>query len=121
MAVGCRFRSDRGASDGRQRAGQETSGGVGRTMHFEWDREKAKSNLRKHGVPFSEAVTAFFDPLTATFDDPDHSQGEARFVTFGVSSRGRLLAVCHTDREQALRIISARPATAQERRRHEGE
>jgi uncharacterized DUF497 family protein len=90
-------------------------------MHFEWDREKAEANRRKHEVSFSEAATAFFDPLAATFDDPDHSKGEARFVTFGVSSRGRLLAVCHTERGQALRTISARQATAQERKRHEGE
>jgi uncharacterized DUF497 family protein len=89
-------------------------------MEFEWDPEKAKRNLKKHGVSFEEAVTIFYDPLSATFDDPDHSFGELRFITIGLSSRDRLLVVAHAERGEALRIISARPATTQERRRHEG-
>ncbi|MGH8646657.1 MAG: BrnT family toxin [Gammaproteobacteria bacterium] len=88
-------------------------------MQFEWDREKAKRNLRKHRVSFDEAVTVFYDPLSATFDDPDHSVGERRFITVGYSARGRLLAVSHTERGKAVRIISARPATRHERKRHE--
>ena len=88
-------------------------------MQFEWDRDKARRNLKKHGVPFDEAVTVFYDPLSATFDDPGHSLGERRFVTVGYSSRGRLLVVSHTERGNAVRIISARRATARERRRHE--
>lgn len=88
-------------------------------MEFEWDRRKAAANLKKHGVPFDEAVTAFYDPLSATFDDPDHSVGERRFVTVGYSSRGRLLIVSHTERRNAIRIINVRRATAQERKRHE--
>lgn len=68
-------------------------------MHFEWDHEKAASNLRKHGVSFEEAVTLFFDPLSATFSDPDHSVDERRFVTIGYSSRQRLTVVCHTERK----------------------
>lgn len=88
-------------------------------MEFEWDRRKAAANLKKHGVPFDEAVTAFYDPLSATFDDPDHSVGERRFVTVGYSSRGRLLIVSHTERRNAIRIINARRATAHERKRHE--
>lgn len=87
-------------------------------MQFEWDREKAKQNLRKHRVSFDEAVTVFYDPLSATFDDPDHSVGERRFITVG-SAHGMLLAVSHTERGKAVRIISARPATQQERKRHE--
>jgi hypothetical protein len=50
-------------------------------MQFEWDREKAKKNLRKHKVSFDEAMTVFYDPLSATFDDPDHSVGEQRYIT----------------------------------------
>lgn len=88
-------------------------------MEFEWDRRKAAANLKKHGVPFDEAVTAFYDPLSATFDDPDHSVGERRFVTVGYSSRGRLLIVSHTERRNVIRIINARRATAHERKRHE--
>lgn len=88
-------------------------------MRFEWDGEKAESNLRKHGVAFDEAVTVFYDPLAATFDDPESSHGERRLVTVGYSAQGRLLVVCHTERGRAVRLISARRATASERKRHE--
>lgn len=88
-------------------------------MRFEWDREKAKRNLRKHKVSFDEAVTVFYDPLSATFDDPDHPVGEKRFIMIGYSSRGRLLVISHTERGDAIRIISARIATKHERKRHE--
>lgn len=89
-------------------------------MQFEWDREKAKRNLKKHGVSFDEAVTVFYDPLSASFDDPDHSDTEHRIITIGYSSHSRLLVVSHTEREKIIRIISARSATAHERKRHEG-
>jgi uncharacterized protein len=89
-------------------------------MRFQWDGSKAASNLKKHGVSFEEAVTLFYDPLAATFDDPDHSDDEKRLVTVGYSARGRLLVVCHTERGGAVRLISARPATSRERTRHEG-
>jgi len=88
-------------------------------MEFEWDRDKAAQNLEKHEVSFDEAVTVFHDPLAATFDDPDHSAGEQRFVTVGYSSRNRLIVVAHTERGETIRIISARLATPQERKRHE--
>lgn len=88
-------------------------------MHFEWDREKATANLKKHRVAFDEAATVFYDPLAATFDDPDRSTGERRFITVGYSLRGRLLVVSHTERGNSLRIISARLASAKERKRHE--
>ena len=88
-------------------------------MQFEWNREKEKRNIRKHGVSFDEAVTVFYDSLSATFDDPDHSTGEYRLISIGFSSHERLLVVSHTERGNAIRIISARPATAQERKRHE--
>jgi hypothetical protein len=88
-------------------------------MRFEWDSDEAAANLKKHGVSFDEAVTVFYDPLAATFDDPDHSQRERRFVTIGYSSQDRLLVVCHTERRGAVRLINARRATKHERKRHE--
>ena len=88
-------------------------------MRFEWDDRKAVSNLKKHGVSFEEASTIFRDPLSATGADPDHSLGEQRWVTFGVSDAGRLLVVAHTDHDDCIRIISARPATKAERRIYE--
>lgn len=84
-------------------------------MHFEWDPVKARRNLRKHGVTFEEASSVFYDSLAVTGADPDYSEGEERMVTFGVSSSGRLLVVAHTERSDAIRIISARVAT-----KHEG-
>ena len=88
-------------------------------MEFEWDKKKAKANLRKHGVSFEEAFIALRDPLSATARDPDHSVSEDRFVTFGVSSRGRLLIVSHTERGDRIRIISARLAKKGERKIYE--
>jgi len=88
-------------------------------MKFEWDRNKEKLNIKKHTISFDEAVTVFYDPLSATFADPDHSIKEDRLVTIGYSSQGRLFVVSHTERGDAIRIISARPATVSERKRHE--
>jgi uncharacterized protein len=85
----------------------------------EWDNRKAAANLRKHGVSFEEAVTALEDTLAVTYRDPDHSEDELRFLTFGVSSTGRILVVAHTERAEAIRLISARPATRSERRAYE--
>ena len=85
-------------------------------MQFEWDTAKAAKNLAKHGVSFEEAATVFRDTLSATGADPDHSVGEERFITFGVSTSGRLLVVAHTERGDTIRIISARPATRGERK-----
>jgi uncharacterized DUF497 family protein len=85
----------------------------------EWDPAKAASNRRKHGVDFREAITTLEDPLSTTYPDPDHSLGERRFITIGVSARGRVLVVAHADRRAAVRIISARPATSGERRFYE--
>ena len=67
-------------------------------MHIEWDSRKARENFQKHAVSLEEASSVFFDPLSATGDDPDHSVGERRFVTFGLSSSGRLLVVAHAER-----------------------
>jgi uncharacterized DUF497 family protein len=85
------------------------------TFRFEWDARKADKNLAKHGVSFEEDASVFNDPLAYTFADPDHSVGEERLLTFGLSSAGRLLAVISTERGTALRIVSARKATRHER------
>ena len=88
-------------------------------MRFEWNPGKAEENLRKHGVAFSEAETVFHDSLAVTFEDSDHSVGEHRFLTIGHSSAGRLVVVSHVEDGETIRIISARPASAHERKRHE--
>jgi hypothetical protein len=88
-------------------------------MRFEWDPRKAAANLRKHGVSFEEAATAVRDALAVTGEDPDHSLDEDRCVTFGMSNRGRLLVVAHTEREGTIRIITARRATRSERKIYE--
>ena len=88
-------------------------------MQFEWDPVKAESNLRKHGVSFGEASTAFGDPLSLTLLDHAHSDEEERFVLLGQTRSQRLVVVVHTDRGGITRIISARLATTRERRRYE--
>ena len=88
-------------------------------MEFDWDHRKAAANLKKHGVSFEEASTVFWDPLAATGADPDHSLGEQRWVTFGISDRGRLLVVAHAEAHDRIRIISARPATKIEQKIYE--
>ena len=88
-------------------------------LRFVWASDKAAMNLRKHGVAMDEARSAFGDPLAITLPDPDHSIGEQRYITFGRSERGRLLAVAHTEIEESVRIISARLMTPAERRRYE--
>ncbi len=84
-------------------------------LKFEWDATKASSNEAKHKVAFTEAATIFSDPLAYTFDDPDHSVGEHRLLTFGISNKNRLLAVVHLNGRRGIRIISARKATRHER------
>ena len=88
-------------------------------MKIEWDPKKAISNLKKHGVSFEEAATALSDPLAATGADPDHSLTEDRYVTFGVSEKGRLVVVSHTEKDETIRIISARRANKGEREFYE--
>jgi uncharacterized DUF497 family protein len=79
---------------------------------YEWDLEKAAANERKHGVSFDEAKTIYLDPFAETFDDPDHSDDERRFITIGMSTQQRLLFVAHADSGvDRVRIISARTAT----------
>ena len=88
-------------------------------MEFEWDPRKARINLRKHGVSFTEAGTIFGDNLAITVSDPDHSDNEDRYITIGWSDRRRLLIVSHTDRGDRIRIISARELTKAERKEYE--
>jgi uncharacterized DUF497 family protein len=87
-------------------------------LEFEWDPEKAQVNYQKHGVSFDEASSAFADPLHVVVEDPRHSEHEVRFVLFGRSEAGRLLAVMHTERGQRIRLISARLANPRERRQY---
>lgn len=91
------------------------------TDPFEWDKEKAISNLKKHGVSFEEAATVFSDPLSSTIPDPRHSQDEERHIIIGLSILGRHLVVVHTDRGDKIRVISARRATPGEIRNYERE
>lgn len=88
-------------------------------MILEWDPEKPASNYTKHGVDFHEAGSVLDDPLSTTFPDPDHSLDEQRYLTIGSSLSGRILVVAHTDRGEAVRLISARQATPSERRFYE--
>ena len=88
-------------------------------IEFEWDPDKAKKNIKKHQVSFNEAATVFGDPLSMTFYDPDHSIDENRFITVGLSHLGNLLIVSHTDRDDRIRIISARKTTRCERKFYE--
>jgi uncharacterized protein len=88
-------------------------------MRFEWDPEKAAANLANHGVSFEEASSVFGDPLATTISDPDHSVGEERFFTTGLSRQQTVLIVWHTERKDVIRIIGAREATPRERRIYE--
>ena|SRR3989338_3439514 len=93
-------------------------------IHFIWDKHKAVLNQKKHGVSFEEAKTVFYDDRAVEFFDPDHSEGEDRFIMLGMSFMSRILVVCHCVREEGavIRIISARKATKHETRNYrEGE
>src|SRR6266851_3889077 len=89
------------------------------SLEFEWDEDKAASNLRKHKVPFEEAATVFVDAFAAIFDDEVHSEEEQREIIIGHSAENRLLLVSFTERAEAIRIISARRATKKEHRDYE--
>lgn len=88
-------------------------------FQVEYDPQKAATNLKRHGVSFEEAITVFSDPLASTLPDDQHSQDEARFVTVGESSVGRVLFVVYTERGSRIRLIGARLATARERTEYE--
>jgi uncharacterized DUF497 family protein len=89
-------------------------------IRFEWDADKARANIEKHGVTFEEAASVFADPLSLTITDPDHSSpDEERLITLGLAINQRLLVVVHCDREDRVRVISARRATRNERNDYE--
>ena len=88
-------------------------------LDFEWDPAKAIVNVEKHKVTFDEAASAFRDPLSLTVPDPDHSEGEYRYLLLGVSNASRMIVVSHTERSGRIRIIGARPAVPKERRDYE--
>ena len=88
-------------------------------LTFEWNPQKAESNINKQGVSFEEASTVFQDPLSLTIDDPLHSTDEERMVQIGISHKNRLLVVVHTEIGDTIRIISARKATKKERNNYE--
>ena len=87
--------------------------------NFEWDPEKAKKNIRKHDVDFDEASSVFDDPMFITVIDEEHSTDEERYITIGLSNKNRLLLVAHTERDDQIRIISARKATKNEEKFYE--
>jgi hypothetical protein len=88
-------------------------------MEFEWNKGKAEANLAKHGVSFEEAKTVFDDPLYIDFYDPDHSEDEDRYIIVGQSQQHRLLIVSYTERQNIVRLISAREATRTEKDAYE--
>ena len=90
------------------------------SLLFEWDRTKANANFKKHKISFEEASSVFGDPMAATIDNPQVRSVEYRFITIGQSVLGRLVVVVHTDRNDKIRIISARKATRAERSQYEG-
>jgi len=88
-------------------------------VDFGWDEEKAARNYEKHGVSFADAATVFDDPLYVDFNDPDHSSAEYRYLIVGMSREGRLLIVSYTERDDVVRLISAREVTSTERKAYE--
>lgn len=88
-------------------------------LTFEWDPEKARENEQKHGVTFVEATEAFGDGHSSSVPDPDHSVDEERYLVFGTTKQGRHLVVSYTERENRVRLISARQMTPRERRAYE--
>jgi uncharacterized protein len=88
---------------------------------FEWDEEKAENNFSKHKVSFEEGKTIFNDPLLFTFPDDGSSETEERYINIGLSAKGHLLVLIHTERFGKIRIISCRKATVHERRQYEEE
>ena len=90
-----------------------------RSVDYEWDEEKAARNLEKHGISFADAATVFNDPLYVDFYDPDHSSDEQRYLVIGMSREGHLVIVSYTERNDVIRLISAREVTSAERKAYE--
>ncbi len=91
-------------------------------IEFEWNSTKARSNLKKYGISFEEAQSVFYDEFARQFDDDDHSDEEERFILLGMSTKSRILVVCHCERASGdvIRIISARKATSREQYFYQG-
>jgi uncharacterized DUF497 family protein len=89
------------------------------SLTFEWDQNKSEKNVKKHGITFDEAKSVFNDPFAITIDDPDHSNDEYRYIDIGLSSKGSLLVVWYTERNENIRIIGCRKATKYERKIYE--
>ena len=92
---------------------------AGNNISFDWDPKKANSNQKKHGVSFIEAQTVFLDDNALLIDDPDHSQDEDRFILIGFSYKFRVLVVCYSEEQDAIKIISARKATRPEKKQYQ--
>jgi uncharacterized protein len=92
-------------------------------IKFEWDKSKASSNKRKHGVAFEEAQSVFYDDFAVQFFDDENSEEEDRFLILGHSNQSRILLICHCEKDSGnlIRIISARKATTKERKLYQGE
>ena len=92
-------------------------------IDFEWDEAKASSNLKKHGISFTEAQSVFYDEYAVQFFDEESSESEDRFLMLGLSNESRILIVSHCERGEgnSIRIISARKATNNERKNYEGD
>jgi uncharacterized DUF497 family protein len=88
-------------------------------LNFEWDEEKARTNLKKHRISFDEATTVFLDPFSITIPDPDHSVDEQRYIDIGSSDKGRMLVVVYTEHGASIRIVSCRKAGPSERKLYE--
>ena len=88
-------------------------------QRFEWDKSKAETNTHKHGVSFDEAQSVFADDLSVTIPDPDHSTDEQRWIIIGMSRRGQMLVVNYVERDDAIRLISARRAARAEKENYE--
>ena len=102
------------------RPGRRIASRMALGIEFEWDPAKDSWNQEKHGISFEEGATVFDDEFQITISDPDHSIGEFRYLTIGLTTSGRLIVVSHTeDEDNRIRVISARRATAHERRTYE--
>jgi uncharacterized DUF497 family protein len=88
-------------------------------IRFIWDKNKARKNLVKHNIDFNEATTVFYDPLAFIFDDEPHSENEKRELIIGTSNKNKLLIVSFTEKNNNIRIISARKATRNEKKDYE--
>ena len=89
------------------------------SITFEWDQNKSEANEEKHGISFEEAKTVFNDPFAITIDDPDHSHDEYRYIDIGFSSKGSVLVLWYTERNENIRIIGCRKASKFERKTYE--